>query len=104
MAFLVIPAQAGIQEHQHGLRARRGINASTGAVAAPLSSWPAKAGHPRLSFMPPAKTWMAGPSPAMTMRQEPRPDMIPLFRSGSLVDLQRAPVTDIIARAKKQTD
>src|SRR5208337_4694606 len=28
----------------------------------PSSSWPAKAGHPRLSLMRAAKTWMAGPT------------------------------------------
>jgi hypothetical protein len=52
------------------------------AVATPPSSWPAKhapakarrrpgAGHPRLSFFLVPKTWMAGPSPAMTMCDEP---------------------------------
>jgi hypothetical protein len=32
----------------------------------PTPSWPAQAGHPRLSLMDVTKTWMAGPSPAMT--------------------------------------
>jgi hypothetical protein len=29
-------------------------------------SWPAKAGHPRLCGWQQEKTWVAGPSPAMT--------------------------------------
>lgn len=31
-----------------------------------IPSWPAKAGHPRLSGLLQRKTWIAGPSPAMT--------------------------------------
>jgi hypothetical protein len=34
-------------------------------------SWQAQAGHPRLSFPVVAKSWMAGPSPAMTIQDEP---------------------------------
>jgi hypothetical protein len=29
-------------------------------------SWPAQAGHPRLSMVGSVKSWVAGPSPAMT--------------------------------------
>ncbi len=36
------------------------------------SSWPAKAGHPRLAVVRAIKTWMAGPSPAMTLRLKER--------------------------------
>ena len=39
-------------------------------AAGPTSSCPAKAGHPRL-FAVISKTWMAGPSPAMTVPQLP---------------------------------
>jgi hypothetical protein len=42
------------------VRRRREISASSGARSAPTPSWPAKAGHPRLSFVRAAKSWMAG--------------------------------------------
>ena len=37
--------------------------------------------------MPGAQTWMAGPSPAMTVGHEPDPKVIRLFRTGPLADL-----------------
>ena len=36
-----------------------GITKSGRAVGAPLSSWPAKAGHPRLAVLPTEKSWTA---------------------------------------------
>jgi hypothetical protein len=44
------------------------VSMSNEAMSLPLTSWPAKAGHPRLSLRRAPKTWMAGPSPAMTMK------------------------------------
>jgi hypothetical protein len=49
------------------------------ATVALVSSWPAKAGHPRRLFVLAAKTWMAGPSPAMTMNHEVRLELIRLL-------------------------
>jgi hypothetical protein len=61
------------------LRTRCRTSASSGATVAPLSSWPAKAGQPRLLIVLAAKTWMSGTSPVMTMNHEVRSKLIRLF-------------------------
>src|SRR5215213_3153281 len=51
-------------------------------------SWPAKAGHPRLSVLDVAKSWVAGPSPAMTVKGESGANTLRL-RLETWLDLSR---------------
>ena len=73
-----LPPELETQPHCHWefTPACGGRPALDETAALPTSSWPAEAGHPRLvaheQKSEPRKTWMAGPSPAMTTGSKPR--------------------------------
>jgi hypothetical protein len=80
------------------IRTCRQISASI-ATRRNSVSWPAQAGHSRLSFVPHSKVVGGRPAPAMTQGSTTQQQLIRLFPRRPLADLTRCGVIDVVSRA-----